>query len=128
MNGVAPLLVIAVGNPSRGDDALGPALLDALAEALRGPLGQALQAQGRAPQAEVELLGDFQLQVEHALDLAGRRAVLFIDASLAPVPEGAALTPLQAADGDPPMSHALRPQALLAVARRVLPAPPPRRR
>ena len=33
-----------------------------------------------AAAAEFELLEDFQLQIEHALDLAGRRLALFIDA------------------------------------------------
>ncbi|MDP2785684.1 MAG: Ni/Fe hydrogenase, partial [Sulfurimicrobium sp.] len=63
----APLLVFGYGNPSRGDDALGPLLLEQLA-ALNLP--------------HVELLTDFQLQVEHAVDLQGRERVLFIDASV----------------------------------------------
>ena len=63
----APLLIFGYGNPSRGDDALGPLLLERL-EALNLP--------------HVELLTDFQLQVEHALDLHGREKVLFIDASV----------------------------------------------
>jgi len=50
----APVLVLAVGNPSRGDDALGPLAAQRLA---------ALELSG------VEVLTDFQLQVEHALDL-----------------------------------------------------------
>lgn len=107
----AALLVIAVGNRSRGDDALGPLLLDAL----RG------EAHG-----EVELLEEFQLQVEHALDLLGRRAVLFVDASRAPVAGGAALGPLAAQRGHPPASHALAPAAVLGVYAQVRgePAPP----
>jgi hydrogenase maturation protease len=62
---VPPTLVIAVGNPSRGDDALGPALAERLAtRALPG----------------VECMTDFQLQVEYALDLIGRDRVVFVDA------------------------------------------------
>jgi len=64
--GVAPVLVLAVGNPSRGDDALGPLAAQRLA---------ALGLPG------VEVLTDFQLQVEHALDLLGRNLVVFIDAA-----------------------------------------------
>lgn len=64
---LAPSLVIAIGNPSRGDDALGPMLLDRI-EALR------LQ--------NVELITDFQLQVEHVLDILCRREVVFVDASV----------------------------------------------
>jgi hydrogenase maturation protease len=63
----APLLIFGYGNPSRGDDALGPLLLGRL-EALN--------------LSHVELLTDFQLQVEHALDLQDRHKVLFIDASV----------------------------------------------
>jgi len=62
---VAPVLVLAVGNPSRGDDALGPELAARLeAAALPG----------------VEVIVEFQLQVENALDLVGRERVIFIDA------------------------------------------------
>jgi hydrogenase maturation protease len=108
--GVAPLLIIAIGNPSRGDDALGPALLDSL------------DADGVQADGSVELLTDFQLQVEHALDLADRRAVLFVDAAW-PGPagtagkaaEGVTLTPIVADAAAPLSSHALRPQAVLQV-------------
>ena len=108
--GVAPLLIIAIGNPSRGDDALGPALLDSL------------DADGVQADGSVELLTDFQLQVEHALELADRRAVLFVDAAW-PGPagpavaaaEGVTLTPITADAAAPLSSHALRPQAVLQV-------------
>ena len=63
----ASLLISGYGNPSRGDDALGPLLLDRLQE-LDWPY--------------LELLTDFQLQVEHTLDLQGRERVVFIDASV----------------------------------------------
>ncbi|MBI4996361.1 MAG: hydrogenase maturation protease [Rhodocyclales bacterium] len=63
----APVLVFGWGNPSRGDDALGPLFVERI-EALRLP--------------GVECLTDFQLQVEHALDLKGRQRVLFVDASI----------------------------------------------
>jgi len=67
----APVVVIAVGNPSRGDDALGPELAARLeAEALPG----------------VEVIVDYQLQVEHALDLEGRRLAVFVDASVSAPP------------------------------------------
>ena len=69
---VAPILVFAVGNESRGDDALGPLLLREL---------QAwLTETGLAD--DFELLEEFQLQVEHAMDMKDRRLVLFIDAGL----------------------------------------------
>lgn len=107
---VAALLVVAVGNPSRGDDALGPALLEAL------------HAQGADAAGDVELLTDFQLQVEHALDVQGRRAVLFVDAArpgAVAAAEGVALTALLPAFALPALSHALTPSAVLLVAQRL---------
>lgn len=97
----APLLVLAAGNPARGDDGAGPWLAAQLAD--------------DAP-AGVELIEDFQFQVEHALDLAGRRAVLFIDAAVA---GGVRLDPLVPAAAPPVLSHALSPAQVLAVAQRL---------
>jgi hydrogenase maturation protease len=105
----APRLVIGIGNPSRGDDALGPRAIERL-EALALP--------------GVELLTDFQLQVEHALDLAGREEVVFIDATVA----GEApfsLEPVEPAADRSSTTHALSPGALLDVYRRVVDAPLP---
>ena len=98
---VAPLLVFGWGNLSRGDDALGPLCIERL---------RALAA----PAAAVDYLDDYQLQIEHALDLVGRRRVLFVDASLscrAPFE----LTQLHAAPDISFTTHALTPQALLQV-------------
>ncbi|MCM2295424.1 hydrogenase maturation protease [Rhodoferax sp.] len=109
-----PLLVLAWGNPSRGDDALGPLCLAALREQLPDGL-----------QDQVEFLEDYQLQIEHALDLVGRARVLFIDASLnCPAPfERSALRASQDASLT---THALSPQALLQVYQDVQgTAPPP---
>jgi hydrogenase maturation protease len=105
---VAPTLVLAVGNPSRGDDALGPLAAERI---------EALQLDG------VEVLVDFQLQVEHALDLAGRRCVLFIDAS-ASLDEPYALTPIVAARDDSYTSHAMAPAAVLYAYQQLVGTPP----
>ncbi len=69
---VAPTLIFAVGNESRGDDALGPLLLR--------QLESWLAAEDHAEQ--FELLEEFQLQVEHAMDMKDRKLVLFIDAGM----------------------------------------------
>jgi hydrogenase maturation protease len=107
--GTAPRLVIGIGNPSRGDDAIGPLAIERL-EALDLPAA--------------ELLTDFQLQVEHALDLLGRREVVFIDAAASgPAPfsfESAG----PAADASA-TTHALSPAAVLEAFRRVTGEPPP---
>ncbi len=100
----APTLIFGWGNPSRGDDALGPLFVEHFAELAR-----------RHPEwGEVEYLTDFQLQVEHALDLQGRRRVLFVDASLdAPAP--CSLARIEAARDDSFTTHAMSPQAVLKV-------------
>jgi len=112
--GVRPVLVFAWGNPSRGDDALGPALLEML-ETRQRENGEF---------AGVELLCDYQLQVEHALDLQGRRRVLFIDASVsAKAPfELQQLRPEQDASYT---THAMSPAAVLAVYEQISDEPPP---
>jgi hydrogenase maturation protease len=101
---VPPLLVLAWGNPSRGDDALGPLL----AEQLAG------HAQEHWPVGRLECLTDFQLQVEHALDLVGRERVLFVDAAIG------LQTPFAVRTVVPALvagftTHALAPEALLQV-------------
>ncbi|PTV95480.1 hydrogenase maturation protease [Rhodobacter aestuarii] len=65
-SGVSPRVVIfAWGNETRGDDGLGPRMAARIA------------ASGWT---HITLIEDFQLQVEHALDLVGQDFVLFIDA------------------------------------------------
>ena len=105
----APLLIFGWGNPSRGDDAVGPLLIEHI-EALNLP--------------GVECLTDFQLQVEHALDLAGRKRILFVDASLdATAPFSvAAIGPVKDASFS---THAMSPQAVLEVHRQLTGEEPP---
>jgi len=106
---VAPTLVFAVGNLSRGDDAVGPLLAERL---------DALALEG------VEVLVDYQLQVEHALDLEQRERVIFIDACVdtdAPYVE----RDLHPDRGLPHTSHALEPRHVLETYRRVTGREPP---
>ena len=110
---VPPLLVFGWGNPSRGDDALGPLLIEQLGLLL-----------GATPLGGVELLTDFQLQVEHALDLMDRQRVLFVDASLscgAPFE----VTVLQAARDASFTTHAMSPGAVMQVFRSLHGIEPP---
>ena len=95
----APVLVFGWGNPSRGDDALGPLFVDAV-EAMRLP--------------GVECLTDFQLQVEHALDLRGRARVLFVDAS-ADAAAPFTFERLEPARDASFTTHAVSPQSILKV-------------
>jgi hydrogenase maturation protease len=110
-----PVLVFPYGNPSRGDDALGPALFEQIDSRQRDA----------GDFEHVELLTDFQLQVEHALDLRFRQWVVFVDASqtaqapymfyrVYPARETAYTT------------HAMTPAGVLAVYQQVCTeAPPP---
>jgi hydrogenase maturation protease len=109
-----PLLVFGWGNLSRGDDALGPLCVAALRQGLPD-----------ARRSQVEFLDDYQLQIEHALDLVGRQRVLFVDASLgcgAPFE----LTPLSPFQDASFTSHAMSAPALLQVYKNLRgEAPPP---
>lgn len=104
----APILVFGWGNPARGDDALGPLFIERLA---------ALRLTG------VECRCEYQLQVEHALELAGRRFVLFVDASpTAPAPfQHRRLQPRRDASFT---THALTPETLLSLYHELFATPP----
>ncbi|HJW71815.1 MAG TPA: hydrogenase maturation protease [Geothrix sp.] len=107
------IVVFGYGNPSRGDDALGPMLLDRVEAWL-----------AVHPEFPVELVTDFQLQIEHALDLQGADLALFLDADVS-CPHPFALrqaVPLQDASYS---SHALSPEAVLHVCRELSGTEPP---
>jgi len=109
VSGRAPVLVLAVGNPSRGDDAIGPELAARLeAAALPG----------------VEVISEFQLQVENALDLVGRERVIFVDAGVG-TPAPYELRRAAAAPDFLHTSHAISPEAVLATYERLHGAPAP---
>lgn len=102
----APLVIFAVGNPSRGDDAIGPLLCTRLADwlDLAGLGGQ------------VELIEDFQLNIEHVLDLPGRQLALFIDAGER-TPGPFTFRRIAAVPGLAHSTHALPPESVLQVYR-----------
>jgi len=106
-------LIFAYGNPSRGDDALGPRLIERL---------EARHKAGDLP--GVTLLTDFQLQIEHALDLVGRSRVIFVDASESAV-EPFAFTPIAPERGVSYTTHAMSPGAVLRVFEQIAVGPPP---
>lgn len=108
-----PLLVIAYGNPSRGDDAAGPLLAERLEDWLR-----------TERRDDVEVLCDFQLNIEHILDLQGRTRVLIIDASCR-AEEGVQRKRIAAREDRSHTTHAVSPEDLLASYARVLNASAP---
>ncbi|MFO0746252.1 MAG: carbamoyltransferase HypF [Myxococcota bacterium] len=92
-----------MGNPSRGDDALGPLFVEHVEVELAAEIAA----------GALELLSDFQLQIEHALDVADRREVVFVDASVdAAAPFS--WTEVGAARDTSATTHALSPSAVLA--------------
>jgi len=106
----AATLIFTWGNPSRGDDAIGPEIYE---------------RSKKAALAGVECQTDFQLQIEHVIDLEHRERILFIDASVS------ATAPFEfnriyAEQDDSYTTHAMSPQSLLAVFEKVnkQPAPP----
>ena len=105
----ASILVLAVGNLSRGDDALGPLLAERVTAAAL---------------ADVEVIVDYQLQVEHALDLVGRKRVIFVDAGVDTESPFEFRWVVPAADYLH-TSHALSPEAVLATYVRLQGKPPP---
>lgn len=110
----APVVVFAVGNPSRGDDAIGPVLC--------GRLAGWLEAAGLA--AQFELIEDFQLQIEHVLDLQGRQLALFIDAGIDTVAPFS-FQRIAPATGIAHTTHELPPEAVLQVFRQTEEDDPP---
>lgn len=101
---VSPVLIIAVGNESRGDDALAPLL------------SRSVQAEFTL--SDIEFIEDFQLQVEHVTDLVGRQKILFLDADVsceAPFH----FSKISAAQDNSYTSHAMTPFALLHTYRQV---------
>lgn len=109
-----PLLIFAYGNPSRGDDALGPQLGELLAE-----------SQAQHPEwPKFEVVTDFQLQIEHAVDLERRELVLFIDASVS-CPAPFSFTRLQPTLDTSYSTHEMSPQAVLHVFEQLYKRPVP---
>jgi len=102
----APTLIIGYGNPSRGDDALGPAAIDAIEVLIAA----------HPEWGAVDVITDFQLQIEFVTDLAGRERIVFIDAA-ANGAEAVAFGPLVAKEDASISSHALSPASLLTVYR-----------
>lgn len=107
-----PVLIFAYGNLSRGDDALGPLLLEHLETSAAHLLHS------------VEILTDFQLQIEHALDLENRDLVLFVDASVK-AQYTYDFIELEPAADHTYTTHAMSPAAVLAVYQTIKKQMPP---
>jgi len=107
---VKPVLLFGYGNLSRGDDALGPLLLE--------------YVESHCNLEQIEILSDFQLQIEHALDLENRSLVLFIDASVSCVSDFD-FAQLKPARDKSYTTHAMSPAAILDVYQSIKKQTPP---
>ena len=107
---ISKLLIIGYGNPGRGDDALGPELVE-LIEKENHP--------------EVECQNDMQLQVEYVTDLENRELTLFVDAD-ASCEAPFHFSQIKAEKDDSYTSHAMSPHAVLHAYQQVfgIQAPP----
>jgi hydrogenase maturation protease len=109
------IVVFAVGNRSRGDDAIGPLLLERMESWLAA----------EAPDATFDLIEDYQLQIEHALDLRGKRLALFIDAGCGTPAPFAFYAVDPARNPTARNTHELPPPGVLEVYRQIALADPP---
>jgi hydrogenase maturation protease len=103
------LVVFGWGNDARGDDGLGPLLLTRVAH---------------AGWPDVTTIEDFQLQIEHALDLDGADAALFLDAGK-DVPAPFTFIEIGPKRDAAHTTHALSPEGLLDIYTRSLRRTPP---
>ena len=108
-NSVKPVLIFTWGNPSRGDDAIGPRVYDLLS---------------KEDLPDVDVLTDFQLQIEHTVDLINRDRVLFIDASVSAA-EPYEFYRLKPAQDESFTTHAMSPASLLATYEKTCNKAPP---
>jgi len=115
----APVLIFTYGNPSRGDDALGPAMYDLLEKYKR--------ESGKPENNKlcgVDLLTDYQLQIEHAVDLEHRQSVIFVDACVSSA-RPYDFHEIRAERDESYTTHAMSPASVLDVFRQINHCDPP---
>ena len=95
----AKLLLFGYGNPGRGDDVLGPMLIEQI---------------DQLKLENVTCLVDMQLLIEHAMDLVGHDRVIFVDADMS-CAEPFDFSEVNAEKDSSYTSHALTPAALLFI-------------
>jgi hydrogenase maturation protease len=104
------VLVFGYGNLSIGDDALGPLLIEYIEKHVNF--------------SGLEIITDFQLQIEHALDLEGRDLVLFVGAAVG-CDQPDQFSRLAPEKDRSYTSHAMSPTSVLSVYQDVVHKQPP---
>ncbi len=109
-----PVLLFAYGNLSRGDDALAPLLLERL------------QQQGIVTGCghQLKYLSDYQMQIEHVMDLQGCVRVLLFDAAV-DITESYQFYPITVGLETHYTTHGMSPSTLLHTYRQTLKETPP---
>lgn len=100
------VLVLCYGNPGRLDDAIGAAFALALQQAV--PEGVTVET-------------DYQLSVEHALQIAEHQTVIFVDAAVSG-PEPFAFRRVHPKFGASFTTHSIEPESLMGLARELFDA------
>ncbi|RME34366.1 MAG: hydrogenase maturation protease [Gammaproteobacteria bacterium] len=106
------LLLFGYGNPGRGDDGLGPRLIDCL------------EREGVPGRWQPVFLTAMQLQPEHACDLIEHHAVILVDAGWR-TPAPFSFSPVWAKRDHSYTTHQLSPAALAAICLQTLGHLPP---
>jgi len=105
-------LLIGIGNPGRGDDGLGPALVERLAGAAPESIPEgAIVAIG----AGADAVWKYQLNIEDAALIGDYARVVFADASAAADHGAFGLDPLQPGSAIAFTTHELAPASVLAL-------------
>jgi len=107
-----PALILAAGNPSRGDDALGPEFI------------RLIKNKKSKVMNYCDTLLEFQLQIENIIDLENYRQILFVDADVSLRYPFKVRTLIPEKDTSY-SSHALSPEALLFTFQETLGKVPP---
>ncbi|MBV1873202.1 MAG: hydrogenase maturation protease [Gammaproteobacteria bacterium] len=100
------LSLIFIGNPSRGDDAVGPLLFLEMEEWLQHV---------KMPERNIQLLNTFQLEPELCCDIKETERLIIIDASIIPANTAWMETLSDEISSSPLWTHAMPPTALLAL-------------
>jgi len=109
------ILLLGYGNPGRGDDGVGPVLVDRLEQRF---------LQAKHNECRFDFLTAMQLQPEHILDMEAHERVLLVDAGMG-MPAPFSFEQVHPLRDDSFSTHALSPWSLLAIYRDTLHKEPP---
>lgn len=124
MNNKKPWTFIFIGNPSRGDDAIGPVLF----QQMERWLNQQYASQTKKPNNllnDIQLIDCFQLEPELCFDIESSTALMIIDACTIDAPYPWIETLVDSNQEACVWTHAMSPSSLLVLFRKIYKSPPP---